>query len=336
MTANVTRRDFSTAALPRAQRFDYWRETLRTEVGIVAEQDRETSGNFVGRMTTLRAGVLQRQSFVMDGHLVNRDRREVGRRHWQGFWIHHEMGQGTRVELVGGTQVVTKPGDILIMDADVSLNATPAESWGQELWLLPKAALAPFLPKLSGPFAAQLSGQSGVGGLASSYLEVLGRQIEQLEARAVDLVADHLCRLIGIACGAAAQDQPEALRQGRLTAVRRYVDRHLADPNLSPSDTAAALGISLRTLHALFEPSGTSFSRYVQHCRLKECRAALIADPARPVVDIAFAWGFDNLSTFYRQFRGYFGVSPGELREAERNESLSAPASSRPLGAPSL
>jgi AraC-like DNA-binding protein len=112
--------------------------------------------------------------------------------------------------------------------------------------------------------------------------------------------------------------QPDAVRAGRLTQAKRYIDRHLANPDLSPASVAAALGISVRTLHLLFEPSGSSFARYVLRRRLDECRAALLASPTRPVTDIAFAWGFNNLSSFYRAFQAAFATSPGDLREASR------------------
>jgi transcriptional regulator GlxA family with amidase domain len=53
----------------------------------------------------------------------------------------------------------------------------------------------------------------------------------------------------------------------------------------------------------------------VQRRRLEECRAALIADATRAVIDIAFAWGFGSMPSFYRAFQGAFGLSPGEARE---------------------
>jgi AraC-like DNA-binding protein len=35
----------------------------------------------------------------------------------------------------------------------------------------------------------------------------------------------------------------------------------------------------------------------------------------RSVTDIAFAWGFNSLVTFYRAFQQAFGAAPGELRD---------------------
>jgi AraC-like DNA-binding protein len=36
------------------------------------------------------------------------------------------------------------------------------------------------------------------------------------------------------------------------------------------------------------------------------------------VTDIAFAWGFGSLPSFYRAFRAEFGLSPSDLRQARR------------------
>lgn len=85
---------------------------------------------------------------------------------------------------------------------------------------------------------------------------------------------------------------------------------------LTPASTAVALGISLRHLHLLFEPTGTSFAHYVAQRRLFQRRAVLTSptDVHRSVADIAFGWGFNSLATFYRAFEGEFGMPPTASR----------------------
>jgi AraC-like DNA-binding protein len=85
---------------------------------------------------------------------------------------------------------------------------------------------------------------------------------------------------------------------------------------LTPANTAAALGISRRHLHLLFEPTGTSFAQYVTQQRLLQCRAALASSTGarRSMADIAFGWGFNSLATFYRGFEREFGLPPAALR----------------------
>ena len=140
--------------------------------------------------------------------------------------------------------------------------------------------------------------------------------MDDIPEGAVSPAADTLCRLIGLAFGAAAGDHAEAVRGGRLTQARRFIDSHLTDPGLSPARTAAALRISERSLYALFETSGTTFAAHVRRRRLEQCRAALLANPTRPVMDIALSWGFGSIPSFYRAFQAAYGLSPGEVRDA--------------------
>ena len=105
-----------------------------------------------------------------------------------------------------------------------------------------------------------------------------------------------------------------------LERVSRYVDRHLAEPDLTPERAAKEAGLSLRQLHRVFEPTGESFARHVPRRRLEEARATL-AGPAgvgRSVADVAFGWGFEDLRTFGRAFQRVYGLSPGEARAMAR------------------
>jgi AraC-like DNA-binding protein len=112
----------------------------------------------------------------------------------------------------------------------------------------------------------------------------------------------------------------DARRAAALERVRHYVEQHLIEPDLAPERVACAVGLSLRQLHRVFEPTGTSFARHVLEQRLAAARAELAnpVDTGRTVADIAFAWGFNNLVTFYRAFRRAYGCAPGEVRPAAR------------------
>jgi AraC-like DNA-binding protein len=92
-----------------------------------------------------------------------------------------------------------------------------------------------------------------------------------------------------------------------LAEAKRYFDAHLADPDLSPADVAEAVGVSLRNLHRLFEPTGTSFARYGLRQRLIRCRDAIAGatGTGRSIADVAFGWAFAVRHAEY-------GVKPGD------------------------
>jgi AraC-like DNA-binding protein len=158
-----------------------------------------------------------------------------------------------------------------------------------------------------------------MGFLLGSAFEAAAAQVPLLRPDLGDAVLQNLSGLVALACGASEEGRSrgwDSLRAARLEAAKHHIDQHLAEPGLTPGSTAAALGISLRHLHLLFEPTGISFAQYVTQRRLLQCRAVLSGPMgvARSVTDIAFGWGFSNLTTFYRAFHREFGMAPGELR----------------------
>ena len=172
---------------------------------------------------------------------------------------------------IAGREVVSTTGDLLIADADAPFEAEPIHRYADELWLVPKALLDPHLPVPGRLTVTRLSSRSGVQALAASYLGSLTRNWDNIPEAAMGLVADTLVRLIGIACGAAAEAEPQAVARGRLVEAKRFIDRHLPDRELSPTRTAVALGISVRALHQLFEPPATAS---LATCCTGGCRSA--------------------------------------------------------------
>lgn len=115
---------------------------------------------------------------------------------------------------------------------------------------------------------------------------------------------------------ALAAPVPWIPRGERLEAARAHIERNLEWGVLTPVATARALGISVRQLHLLFRPTGTTFSRYVLGRRLERARAALLLDPGRKVLEIALSCGIESPTVFYRAFRLAFGVTPTDYRRS--------------------
>ncbi|MFC3580259.1 AraC family transcriptional regulator [Sphingomonas hylomeconis] len=97
-----------------------------------------------------------------------------------------------------------------------------------------------------------------------------------------------------------------------MAALGRLLRHRLADETLCPVSAAAALGCSVRTLHAACQREGRSFGRMVLDARLDAAERALRATPmtAGRVGPIAFACGFSDRAHFSRVFRARFGTSP--------------------------
>jgi len=106
----------------------------------------------------------------------------------------------------------------------------------------------------------------------------------------------------------------EALRRLRRQRIIAYIYQNLADPDLCAAGAARTLGLSVRGLHLALAPECESFNLLVQRRRLAAC-LALLRRPDRGdrIADIAFACGFNSLSSFYRAFHRCFGACPRAL-----------------------
>jgi AraC-like DNA-binding protein len=118
----------------------------------------------------------------------------------------------------------------------------------------------------------------------------------------------------------------------RLEEVLRFIEVHLANPNLSTGMAAAGCGISPRYLSLLLKHHGTCFSRLVWEQRLEKGRRWLTTtSPAEvSISEVAYSVGFKSPAHFSRIFKQVFKVNPSECR-AEPGPRATAQAAVSPL-----
>jgi AraC-like DNA-binding protein len=313
MSASV---EVSTDQVRAHERVEFWRDSIETHFGSDAEFAKGVEERFDAYMRIENKGPLVRAHIRGDAYVVSRTRRNIDELSWNSYLLYRELSGGVWFE--AGTEAVTQRGHLVVLDPDRPFQARRRERFEHDSLIIPKAFINPHLPASNRPRFDALNGQDGVQALALAFVDSLGREWDRIPEAAIAKTADALGRLVAVACGAAAGEHREAVSTARLADAKRYVERRLNDPRLSAARAAAALRISERTLYETFEAAGTSFAAHVRRRRLEECRAALVADPARPVIDVAFAWGFGSMPSFYRSFQAAFGLSPSEAREQAR------------------
>lgn len=106
-------------------------------------------------------------------------------------------------------------------------------------------------------------------------------------------------------------------RNSLLEQAKDHIDKNLSDPTLTPTRVAAALFITPRHLHGVFQPEGITVATWIRERRLERCRRDL-ADPHQadiPVSAIGARWGFVDPSHFSRAFKRTYNVTPLQYRE---------------------
>jgi AraC-like DNA-binding protein len=233
--------------------------------------------------------------------------------------------RGRSVLEQGDRQAGLAPGEFGF--ADLSRPCRLVGSFGRGAALLFPRALLP-LPATG---VERLAG-AGFGRGDPGAALVVALVAELVAGRDGTAVADVLVGASGGRVGGALLDLITVTAAGRLDAapavpahtrqralvMRMYafVERHLADPRLSPSMIAAAHHMSLRQLYKVFQPDGMSVAGWIRASRLERCRAEL-RDPALTDVTvgaIGARWGLPDPGSFGRAFRAAYGISPGEYR----------------------
>ncbi|WP_165956293.1 helix-turn-helix domain-containing protein [Streptomyces hainanensis] len=110
--------------------------------------------------------------------------------------------------------------------------------------------------------------------------------------------------------------------RAQLLRMRDFVQRRLADPELSARTMAAAFGVSVRYVELVFRESGTSPARYIRRSRMEEARRSL-ASPRRrerPIAAIARSVGIENPTVFTRMFRQFYDLTPSAYRQSQAGD----------------
>lgn len=302
---------------PVGERFEWWRAEL-AQIGVdTAPPACLPPEDFRAAIGRRAAPALTHMTFEAPDALVQRQAGQIRSFEWNQYLIYREFSAGAWFDY-DGWEFTTAPGDLVISDADTPFRTRALETYRHHCWLLPRHVLEPHLPRLNRPLVAHIPAASGVVAPVSAYLDALSAQLDRMGEIETGLIADNLGRLIAVACGGLAGDHRAAVGEARLARARRHIDANLASPDLGPATVAAALGMSVRQLHLVFEPSGEGVAACIRRHRLEACRAALESplSAGRSVADIAFGWGFSSLPTFYRAFSQAFGMAPGDVRAA--------------------
>ena len=300
--------------------FAYWREEVcRSFAPLTIERD--GTHPFAAQVDVQLAGDLSIMEVFGRGYRMERSPRDIAEGPADFYLLFQVLEHGIDVEACGNRHVM-QAGDVGIGDPNIAWSMrVPAETYRTRNLLIPRKVVDAWLAPGQTITSLSLPDRPGLQGLIGDYLGGVGRHLPALSLAEGQAALETLGRLTALAVGFHGDRREAArgaVRAAKLQQASELIGRHFRAADLTPDQVAFMLGISVRQLHLLFEPTGESFSQRLQRRRVEACRQALV-DPAqdhRTVSDIAFDAGFDNLATFYRAFRRHYGVAPSDFRQA--------------------
>ena len=125
-------------------------------------------------------------------------------------------------------------------------------------------------------------------------------------------------------CEAGWKIRGEEGQRPEIARTQRYIREHFNE-DLTLAQVAAEAHLSPAYFSTVFRRSaGVTFTRFVQAVRIEQaCR--LLRESDRPITEIAFSTGFNNLTHFNHVFRQYERCAPTRYRGVKSRGRPSAP-----------
>ncbi|TPQ15613.1 AraC family transcriptional regulator [Streptomyces sporangiiformans] len=309
----------TTGEVDPRERTDFWSEhikSLQTQMDFrYATPDPQT---FHGRSTRQRTDTYQLVNWQCDQIEYNRTPRSV----------RHEPDPDYRF-------LLPLSGELVLRQDDQEARLTPGTgslmTLGAPFQLLHDASLQGIIFSIpareidgplsrKSPLATGLDLTTGLGRVVHTMLRSLSDERDHLTATEFNAVSDRIVELLLML--AAGDDRPDTT--GQLTEVeamvRLHVREHAADPDLTGTSMARALGWSLRQIQLALQRVGTTPRELIREERLRLVRDRLQCRECDhlTITDLAHSSGFSSASTLSTAFRRRFGVSPRELRHGGR------------------
>ncbi|GGW67523.1 helix-turn-helix domain-containing protein [Streptomyces xantholiticus] len=316
----------STASVPARERLAYWHEAISQTYDQLAsvrlDVSTPTDAPYRG---TLKAGQLGsvRVATTDAGPLqVRQTTRWVAGRDDEYLNV-CVQDRGHLVIDQNDSQTLLRPGALTLFDATRPYTVTYPAAFRMHVIQIPRWMLGVRESDLRRITAVPVHGDTETASLIIPFLSGLATQAGNRPPYIGDLLARNAADLLATLIAerldrdvAEISTGTDAAHTALLLRIKAFVDRHLADSDLSPQTIAAAHYISVRHVHRLFQDEGTTAGRWIQHRRLEACRREL-GRPGRnapAVMAIAHRFGFTSPSHFSRTFRAAYGVSPREWR----------------------
>ncbi len=267
--------------------------------------------------------------YECDPHGAERTAREISRARCDDIVFNLQLS-GRSVHCQDDRQAVTEPGGFFLLDPRRPHTGHFQEQSRTISIRMPRRSFEARLGSAAPHACRALSSQGPVAALAIGFLTLITDRMDTLEGSAANRIAEQALDLLALAlsaerAGAVTLSSPRTVA---LTMLKAAIESRLHDPELKPAVAAAAAGISVRYANALLAEEERGLERYIIGRRLERCRR-MLEDPRqvhRTIGDIAFSWGFSDLSHFIRRFKAEFGCAPGEYRRRSRQTSSVSPA----------
>jgi len=308
---------FCTDDVHPRERFDYWHEVACRAICAHDSQPAKRFG-FKAHIDRGTLGDLDLVQFSNSAMTVDHTASHAARVTGDDIFLCRQVS-GTLGLEQDAREVLLQPGDMTLIDPLLSYSGRFSDQSHLLVIKLPRRELEARVGKSRQMVARHITPQDSLTRLASSHLALLPAQAEPVDRPIGDFLKVQTFDLIALALTTSMRDRLPRISSARAVvsmSVRIAIESRLTNPRLDVRTVAAAAGVSARYANAVLAKEGTSIARLILERRLARCRSAIedTQQASRTLSEIAYGWGFSNMTHFGRSFRNAYGVLPSEFR----------------------
>ncbi len=216
-------------------------------------------------------------------------------------------------------EIALEAGDMALLDPLLPYEGNFSANSETLVLKIPRRELEARLGKTRDTVARLIKPVRTEDRLTSSLSAMLPSLAGKMNSISEEMVGNHVLDLIAVSLAKTMEaDRPRVSSAKALVLlnVRSVIEARLRDPSLDAQAVADAAGVSVRYANAVLADHDTSIMRLIQTRRLARCRYAL-EDPNqahRTVSEIAYGWGFSDMTHFGRRFKKAYGILPSEYQ----------------------
>jgi AraC family transcriptional regulator, positive regulator of tynA and feaB len=308
---------FSTNDVHPRDRFDFW-HSIACKMIVDHDSRPERRATFEAELQWGSLGDLELVLFKNSPMEVSNPRATADQ-----LVVCRQMAGELAIEQ-NGREVLLQSGDITLLDPLLPYAGRFFSGSKLLVLKLPRRLLEARTGKTRQMIARRVRPMAAENSLASSFLAMLPAHAGRLGGAAGEIIADQVLDLVAVSFAKTMEYERPRVSSARsvvLLNLRGAVEAGLADPALDAETVAGAAGVSLRYANAVLAQEGTSVARLIQERRLARCRRALddASQRHRTISEIAYGWGFSDMTHFGRRFKAAFGLSPRDYRSQSRD-----------------
>ncbi|MCC9622492.1 AraC family transcriptional regulator [Thalassospira sp. MA62] len=308
---------FSLEELPKAERFDVWKESINCIYSV--DTDRRTrSEGFRADLNSWRHNDMMAVEAKSGSQTFSRTPRMIAEDGMDHYNVQIYTNGSVQSDKGTGGDIL-KAGGILMLDLSQPTEAQSSEAFDSLHLFLPRSLVEDKLTHPDDHNLRFMSERDPLVQILHNQILMMNRNIDQFSDQQIATLKETTAMLLAACLNASYQENNanRALRQDidKLLQVRRYFRENLLSPDLNVKRAAQDLGLSRTNLYGFFKNQG-GVNQYVRDMRLQHA-LRLLSDPSqrsRSIYDIALECGYASDTGFIRAFRAKYELTPGDIR----------------------